>query len=60
MLTVLGLPADGEGFGVDFDLVDQNEEQALVAGGSPLGHDGWLQVWVLRCEVLKWRSGNGR
>lgn len=61
VLTVLGLPAGGEGFGVDFDLVDQKEEQALVAGGSPrLGHGVWLLLWVMRCEVVKWGSGNGR
>ena len=36
-LTVLGLPSGCEGVAVDFDLLDQEQEQLLVAVGGPLG-----------------------
>lgn len=47
ILTVLGLPGGCEAFGVDFDLVDHEQEQELIAGGSPhLSHGAGF--WGLR------------
>lgn len=36
--TVAVFPCSGKDISVDLDLLDQEEEQALVAVGSPDGH----------------------
>lgn len=47
-LTVLGLPSGRECIAVDFDLLDQEQEELLVAIGSPfVTHFAWVRVEVL-------------
>ena len=43
-LTILLLPLGGNGFVVDSDVLDVEEEELLIAGGSPLGHLGWSEL----------------
>ena len=56
-LTVLGSPGGGESAAVDFgELLDQEQEELLVAVGSPLVDHFCLGVgW----EFLGWMDGVG-
>jgi hypothetical protein len=61
-LTVLGLPSGCEGVAVDFDLLDQEQEELLVTVGGPLVthvdrvRAEVLGVWWVGSRVCKWRE----
>lgn len=56
LLTILGLPCCSYSVAIDFNLLDQEEEQSLVALGGPRGGHVGLLGW----EAMGfWVPGSG-